>query len=294
MLSHIILKRFLKSQRFRKSAIILRIKIRSIPMSAIMGKSYSLYGDESTTTSYYTTIRNVIDTLLLTYPDEKKLLFLIQKASKNKGILKKLFFPKNGKINNVLFTNVLTQSLNQYTTAVEGHLKKISLFKRFDDILGTQEYQYHLYMIEIELVNRIYKKSFKNSSTQMAFLPHCLRDFRLKCLSDSDDIEHVCKACTKECYLNLGSKILKKYNIKSYISVTIDQDKLFKSLKDKYKSIGMLGIACVPELVRGMRLCIHLNIPPIGIPLDANRCSRWMGQAQESSFNLYELEELVS
>jgi hypothetical protein len=42
-----------------------------------------------------------------------------------------------------------------------------------------------------------------------------------------------------------------------------------------------------------MRLCIKLGIPPVGIPLDANRCARWMKKAHESSFNIKELEKLV-
>jgi hypothetical protein len=42
-----------------------------------------------------------------------------------------------------------------------------------------------------------------------------------------------------------------------------------------------------------MRLCIKMNIPPVGIPLDANRCARWMGKAYESSFNLDELDNLL-
>jgi hypothetical protein len=49
----------------------------------------------------------------------------------------------------------------------------------------------------------------------------------------------------------------------------------------------------VPELAQGMRECIKLDIPPVGIPLDANRCARWMKQARESSFNLKELEALI-
>jgi hypothetical protein len=73
----------------------------------------------------------------------------------------------------------------------------------------------------------------------------------------------------------------------------MDLDKLFKKIKAEHQSVGALGIACVPELVQGMRLCIKLDIPPVGIPLDANRCARWMKQCRESSFNLRELEKLV-
>jgi hypothetical protein len=73
----------------------------------------------------------------------------------------------------------------------------------------------------------------------------------------------------------------------------MDQEKLFRRLKHEHPSIGALGIACIPELAMGMRLCIRTGIPPVGLPLNANRCARWMGQAQETSFNLAQLEDLL-
>ena len=60
------------------------------------------------------------------------------------------------------------------------------------------------------------------------------------------------------------------------------------------KSPGILGIACIPEgLVWGLRKCQEYHIPAIGLPLDANRCARWMGSFHENSVNLEELERLI-
>jgi hypothetical protein len=149
-------------------------------------------------------------------------------------------------------------------------------------------------MLEIELVNRMYREQFKSSDYKLALLAHCLRDFRPKCCAVPGDVEAICKSCTKECFINLGSALLKKYGINPYISTEIDQEKLFKKLKAAHPSIGALGIACVPELAQGVRLCIRLGIPAVGIPLDANRCARWMKKAEESSFSLEELESLLN
>jgi hypothetical protein len=74
----------------------------------------------------------------------------------------------------------------------------------------------------------------------------------------------------------------------------MDQERLFGRLKQEHPSIGALGIACIPELAMAMRLCIRTGIPPVGIPLNANRCARWMSQAHETSFNLEQLEKLLS
>ena len=148
-------------------------------------------------------------------------------------------------------------------------------------------------MLEIELVNRIYREDFKRAAYKFALIAHCLRDFRPECRSVKGDIEAVCKGCTEDCLVRLGSVLLEKYGIKPYISVEIEQERLFRQLKREHPSIGALGIACIPELAMGMRLCIRAGIPAVGIPLNANRCARWMSQAQETSFNLEQLEALL-
>ncbi len=107
------------------------------------------------------------------------------------------------------------------------------------------------------------------------------------------DVEALCQGCTEDCLIHLGSVLLRRYGITPYISVEMDQEKLFARLKQEHPSIGALGVACVPELAMGMRLCLNTGIFPVGIPLDANRCARWMSQAHETSFNLEQLEELL-
>lgn len=257
------------------------------------GKTYSLYNGGNETDRYYSTIRELTDLFLRRCPDEKNLLHHIQRAGSNRPFKNR--FPARG-VNKPLISFVrktLRETLSIYTTGVREHLKAMPLRQRFDSILRTKREQYHLYMIEIELVNRIYKEAFRQSKYRFALIAHCLRDFRPDCRSVSGDIEAICRNCTKECFINIGSLLLKKYGIHPYISVTMDFETLFRKLKSEHKSVGALGIGCVPELAQGMRLCIKLGLSPVGIPLDANRCARWMKEARESSFNLRELEELI-
>ncbi|MEK6527426.1 MAG: DUF116 domain-containing protein [Nitrospirota bacterium] len=265
---------------------------QGVKYKPVTGKTYSLYGKSSGTEQYYSLIRKLVDLFLQKYPDEKKLLSQIQKAGRG-SIFRKLY-GKNIDRSLILFVRkTVKDSLSAYTKPVCSHISNLPLSQKFDSIIATTEEHYHLYMIEIELINRIYKEAFKKCEYKFALIGHCLRDFRQDCRSVEGDIESVCKGCTKDCFINLGSHLLKKYNVHPYISLTMDLKELFEELKDKHQSIGALGIACIPELVSGMRLCIKLGIPPVGIPLDANRCERWMGKAHESSFNLKELEELL-
>ncbi len=253
------------------------------------GKTYSLFGNHETTDEYYRVISDLTDLFLKRCPDEKSLLMQIRKAGGSRVSLGR----DHDKSLISYIKKTLNESLALYTEGVREHLRTLPLSQRLDSILRTKEAQYHLYMIEIELVNRIYKEAFKKSKYKFALIAHCLRDFRPDCRSAEGDIESVCKGCTKECFVHLASLLLNKYDIHPYISLSIDLDKLFKKIRSEHQSVGALGIACVPELTDGMRSCIKLDIAPVGIPLDANCCARWMGQAQENSFSLEELESII-
>ena len=258
----------------------------------VQGKTYSLFAEGDDSEHYYPEIKRLADVFLQRCPDEKRLLGLIQKVGKRPFLLGSKTRGGDRKLLQFV-RETLRQSLSIYTQNVSNHLKTLPLAKRMDSTLATTEEKYHLYMLEIELVNRIHKEEFKRSEYKFALIAHCLRDFRPGCRSVEGDFEAVCRGCTEDCFVRLGSVLLEQYGIKPYISVEMDQERLFKRLKQEHPSIGALGIACIPELAMGMRLCIRTGIPPVGIPLDANRCARWMSQAHETSFNLEQLEELL-
>jgi hypothetical protein len=263
------------------------------PCTPVRGKTYSLFTESHDPQRYYAEIKRLADMLLKLYPDEHKLLGLIRQAGKTSFLR---VFTTTGPDRKALrfITQTLSHSLSIYTRDVSQHLKSLPASKKFDTTLTTTEEKYHLYMLEIELLNRIHREEFRRSEYKFALVAHCLRDFRPDCRSVKGDIEAVCRGCTEECMVRLGSVLLERYGIKTYISVEMEQERLFRKLKQEHPSIGALGIACIPELTMGMRLCIRTGIPPVGIPLNANRCARWMSQAHETSFSLEQLEELLT
>jgi hypothetical protein len=266
---------------------------RNVDAPPYTGKTYSLYGGLDGTEQYYSTVKKLADELLRACPDEKRLLSHVQKAGSLKSFLSRSSGKKYDPSLITLIRKKVKASLSLYMGNVKKHLRTLPISQRFDSILKTREEQYYLYMVEIELANRLYRVAFKNSVYKFSLIAHCLRDFRPECQSKSGVVESECSGCTQECFINLGSVLLKKYAIHPYISVTMDLEKLFKNIKAKHTIVGALGIACVPELAQGMRLCATLGIPAVGIPLDANRCARWMQHAHETSFSLQELEALI-
>ena len=258
----------------------------------VQGKTYSLFAEGDDSEPYFAAIKGLTDLFLQRLPGENRLLGLIQQAGEKPG-LSGLKTTGADRQRLQFVRKTLRQSMSVYTRKVSSHLKTLPLAQRLDGTLATPEEKYHLYMLEIELVNRIYREDFQRAAYKFALIAHCLRDFRPECRSVKGDIEAVCRGCTEDCLVRLGSVLLEKYGIKPYISVEIEQERLFRHLKDEHPSIGALGIACIPELAMGLRLCIRTGIPAVGIPVNANRCARWMSQAHETSFNLEQLEALL-
>ena len=76
--------------------------------------------------------------------------------------------------------------------------------------------------------------------------------------------------------------------------MTADLKKVFKVLRRNNSSVGVLGVACIPELVNGLKFCGKYGLPVVGIPLDANRCARWMGEFYDNTVNIDALNRLLN
>jgi hypothetical protein len=253
--------------------------------SGIIGKTYSLYSENDDTDGFYSVLSDLADSFLSFSESKEQLLSIIRKVSNRKRSLRT---ERKKSSSDSLIAKLLVKTesrLSNYFTDIDGHLKNLSLADKCDSTLTTSREQYLLYMLEIELVNRINKENFNSSESKYAFLPHCLHDLDKECLSASDGTDYVCKSCSKNCSINSVSKQMKLRNVKAYIWREADLKKIFKLARSNGQSIGVFGVACIPELVNGMRLCTKYDVPAIGVPLDANRCIRWMGDFYPNSVN---------
>lgn len=265
----------------------------------VEGKTFSLFGDSESTDKYFTVVDALVSQILSIEPDINKVL---QQLRDGQSLFKRITKSSNTRNQQLSLDEIypeLKSRLSVYTRNTAQHLKHLSLYKRlFDKRLDTSEKEYHLYMLEAELVNRLYKDEFNNCDRKIALLPHCLKDLSKKCKSESDNFDYECKGCSKECYINEISWLLREHNIHPYIWMEADLDKLLKKAaqhgnNSKAKSLGVLGIACIPELVSGMRRCIKAKAPVVGLPLNANRCGRWFGEFYPNSINISQLRDIL-
>ena len=262
----------------------------------IYGKTYSLFGQDTNTEPFYRKISAMTDEILthLALPEAQTLEY-IRSISRNKRKLKIAATKSEGYSTLTDMLHRIDRGLAEYVPGLQQHLREVSLYKLITDkeLFNSRE-QYFLYLVEFELVNRIHKKRFLDSNFRIALLPYCLKETQTDCKAIPDEIDYVCRGCLKTCYINKVSMVLRDHGVHPYIWSRGSLRSMFGKLARKHGSVGVLGIACVVELIRGMRFCMKVNLPVMGIPLNANRCSRWMGGLFETSVDLSALEKILN
>lgn len=259
----------------------------------VNGRTYTLYAGSGNSSPYYSQIEKIAEEYINLTGGGDELLKTVRMMSRRRSVRNIFNGGRGDHIFRTVVLNRLKNDLFLYLGDVDHHLKNLPLSKKFNKVLSTEPDQYFLYMLEVELVNRIYSGRFKACDFKIALLPHCLHDLERNCRARVDGLDLVCRGCSKNCYVNKVSKILRDKGITPFIWKEADRKTLFKTLKIKHPGLGIFGIACIPELVNGMRTCIDNNIPVSGMPLDANKCSRWLGDFYPNSVNLHKLNRIL-
>jgi hypothetical protein len=181
-----------------------------------------------------------------------------------------------------------------YFGGVESHRTSLPLTDRCSATLTMSREQYLLATVEIELRNRLNSAAFGACAEQLALLPHRLCDLEATCAAKPRGLDVVCMACSDACHVNAVSRLLRRHHVRPYVWMNASLGRLLHARATVPAAFGMLGIACIPELVAGMRRCARAGVPVLGLPLDANRCARWLGEFRQNTVNLGRLEAVVA
>ncbi len=268
------------------------MKRDNLVFEKVEGKTYNLFGEYDFSFEYFELIKQFADYSLTLINDETKLLSFIREQSCNKKKLRKSLESNSDSIIEKILKSS-EKTFAQFTANVTGHLSTVGLYMPFDKTIRTSLEQYYIYMLEIELTNKINKSSFDSAEYKLALLPHCIHDLEKECKSEIGVLDYQCRKCSQKCFIHYITQILEEKGIHPYIWREIKFKDIIKKLRRNNQTIGILGIACIPELARGMRMCGNSGIPAIGVPLNANRCRRWFGKFYDNSINIEEIEKLI-
>lgn len=260
----------------------------------VEGRTFSLFGGGESSDGYFATVAGLVDQLLDREPDPERLLRSLRRASRRGAGRLAPVGRRMPHETEAFVAETCTPALAKYTTGAAAHVASLRWLKRWDRTLSTTERQYHLHMLEIELTNRRNRAAFSLAERKLAFLPHCLRDITTMCKAQSDGFDSVCQGCSKACGVHAASRMLRAHGVTPYVWLSARLPRLFRQQRRRGAPLGVLGIACVAELVHGMRLCARHRIPVVGVPLNANRCARWLGALHATSLNVKALEAVLS
>lgn len=259
----------------------------------LQGSTYSLFGNQTDTGPYYRKIALLADDLIEKFGSAGNVLAITGKYRNARRKLRKVTRLDDGSPMGFIMKE-LSAGFSEFTINTRDYVGSISLIRKLRDKgLLTSEEQYFCTMLEVELVNRINKSRFDKADRRIALLPHCLRDLSRVCLSEKETFDRVCKGCSHNCYIHSLRDLLLLYNVEPYIWMEGSFRRLYLEMKRKNRVLAILGIACLAELKAGMEKCLKYDIPALGIPIDANRCARWMGDFFPNSVNIYQVEKLL-
>jgi hypothetical protein len=252
----------------------------------VRGATYSLFGPLDSTAPFHELLAQLVDDALREVPDGRALLARIDGASRRRWPLS----PER-RLPSALAR--LTEALRPFTPDARTYARRVRLKRFLDWRLGTTEAQLHLAMVEVELCNRLFRDDFARCDERIALLPHCLRDFSVECRARSDGFDLVCAGCSRACWLRRLSRALRQRGVTPYVWMRSDFVGRARELDRQGRRLGVLGVACYPELIEGMRQCRKAGIPALGLPLDANRCRRWVGEFLINSTDLEQLARIL-
>lgn len=188
------------------------------------------------------------------------------------------------------------EQLHIYTENVENYLKTYGIeHKSKEDFIycGKSEIQYYFNMISAEIMNDVYREKFLKCSEKLVFLPACMRQISTSCKGIAENRGYKCINCAKSCNVSKLTALEKEYKFKIY---TIPHESLLFNIYDEENNqVGIIGIACVLNLISGGWKALRLGFNPQCIVLDYCGCSNhWMKKPQMTDINYNRLKELTN
>jgi hypothetical protein len=197
-----------------------------------------------------------------------------------------------------LFEYEAGKILSPYTSRVNGFRENVpSLYRNRENRIfcGRSEAEYHLNMFCAEILNREYKKDFDSTREKIVLLPACMRGGNARnCKAIAAGTVIRCARCNSACGICRITSVLEKYGVAtSIIPHSSDFTKFLKNWENS-GTTGLVGVACVLNLLTGGYEMRRLGIPSQCVFLDFSGCAKhWGGCDTATDLSLQRLFEIL-
>ena len=143
---------------------------------------------------------------------------------------------------------------------------------------NRKEVEYHLNMVGAEIMNNAYREEFLKTKEKRLLLPACMRlKDEYNCKAIKTDEGYICANCNKNCHVNKYDELGKTYGFKTYIIPHESSISIKK--KFNYGDIGIIGVACILNLISGGLKAKNIGFIPQCVYLDYCGCKLHWDQA---------------
>lgn len=186
-------------------------------------------------------------------------------------------------------------TLGKYTSNIEKFLNEMHdkhIWR--EDILfcGRKEIEYHLNMLGAEIMNRAFKNEFNERPRKALLLPGCMRSHQDTCKAEYTHLGLRCIKCSKMCNVRELTVMGDRSGFEVYI-VSHESSALSKSTKKDREELGIVGVACVLNLIAGGWKSKSLNIPAQCVILNQASCkNHWDEKGLPTNINVDHLMKI--
>jgi hypothetical protein len=195
----------------------------------------------------------------------------------------------------VWFEQKSIETLGKYTEGVEEYLKHVEETHRFrEDLIfcGRQRLEYHLNMVGAEIMNRAYRNDFLKTKRKAILLPACMRYKISDCKAKDKEGILYCASCTASCQVNAIKQLGDKHGYD--VLIVPHESSAFSNSKINQGELGIIGIACITNLISGGWKAKSLGIPAQCVLLDYCGCkNHWDEHGFATAIDMEQLERIM-
>lgn len=147
---------------------------------------------------------------------------------------------------------------------------------------------YYINMIAAQILNRCFRDEFLECDRVYIFLPGCMAAKMDNCMAAEEKDGYVCRSCSENCQVNHLSK---KY---PDVRIVYHGSQMEGKSIDSQKSTGVVGVACILNLISGGWKAKRLGYVPQCVILNECGCGiHWSRQGIVTSLEEEELEHIL-
>lgn len=188
------------------------------------------------------------------------------------------------------------EKLGKYTCDLEEFVaeNREKHLQKEDIILFTRKQsEYHLNMFGAEVMSRDFRESYEKRPKKALLLPICMCSLpEGVCMASETRLGMKCANCSPNCRVNSLSKCGEKKGFEVYV-VSHESSALSQSTQKDRDELGIVGVACIPNLISGGWKSESLGIPAQCVLLESCGCEHWIEHREPTDINKDQLFKLL-